>query len=172
MAAKRCSRTTVGFISNLPTQLLLRSAATLEEVLEADVILHVRDISHEDADAQQRDVDTVLCQLGIDPDAGSAILEIWNKNRSFRSGECAKTCKISPRAPAGASVLPGPRPKPVRASTALLAAIEDRLAATPDDAGPFNRRSDGAGISCAHRNSEVLNKELSRWPVRHDRARR
>ncbi len=48
---------TVGFISNLPTQLVAAFRATLEEVLEADVILHVRDISHEDAEAQQSDVD-------------------------------------------------------------------------------------------------------------------
>ena len=67
---------TVGFISNLPTQLVAAFRATLEEVLEADVILHVRDISHEDAEAQQRDVDTVLRQLGIDPDAGQRILEV------------------------------------------------------------------------------------------------
>ena len=59
---------TVGFISNLPTQLVAAFRATLEEVLEADVILHVRDISHEDAEAQQSDVDAVLRQLGIDPD--------------------------------------------------------------------------------------------------------
>ena len=58
---------TVGFISNLPTQLVAAFRATLEEVLEADIILHVRDISHEDAEAQQRDVDAVLRQLGIDP---------------------------------------------------------------------------------------------------------
>ena len=58
---------TVGFISNLPTQLVAAFRATLEEVMEADVILHVRDISHEDAQAQQHDVDAVLRQLGIDP---------------------------------------------------------------------------------------------------------
>ena len=67
---------TVGFISNLPTQLVAAFRATLEEVLEADVILHVRDIAHEDADAQQRDVDAVMRQLGIDPDAGQRILEV------------------------------------------------------------------------------------------------
>ncbi|MBS2085391.1 50S ribosome-binding GTPase, partial [Klebsiella pneumoniae] len=57
---------TVGFISNLPTQLVAAFRATLEEVLEADIVLHVRDISHEDAEAQERDVEGVLRQLGID----------------------------------------------------------------------------------------------------------
>ncbi|MFN5688249.1 GTPase HflX, partial [Bradyrhizobium sp.] len=70
---------TVGFISNLPTQLVAAFRATLEEVLEADVILHVRDMSHEDAEAQQHDVELVLGQLGIDPEATDTIIEVWNK---------------------------------------------------------------------------------------------
>ena len=65
---------TVGFISNLPTQLVAAFRATLEEVLEADVILHVRDMSHEDAEAQQHDVELVLVQLGIDPEATDTII--------------------------------------------------------------------------------------------------
>lgn len=60
---------TVGFISDLPTMLVAAFRATLEEVVEADVILHVRDISHEDSEAQQRDVDAILQQLGIDPES-------------------------------------------------------------------------------------------------------
>ena len=58
---------TVGFISDLPTMLVAAFRATLEEVIEADVILHVRDVSHEDAEAQLHDVEKVLRQLGIDP---------------------------------------------------------------------------------------------------------
>ncbi|MCI0466944.1 MAG: GTPase HflX, partial [Beijerinckiaceae bacterium] len=57
---------TVGFISDLPTMLIKAFRATLEEVLEADLILHVRDIAHEDTDAQRADVETVLASLGID----------------------------------------------------------------------------------------------------------
>ena len=57
---------TVGFISDLPTMLVAAFRATLEEVIEADVILHVRDVSHEDAEAQQHDVEDVLRQLGIE----------------------------------------------------------------------------------------------------------
>ncbi len=89
---------TVGFISNLPTQLVAAFRATLEEVLEADVILHVRDISHEDAEAQQRDVDTVLRQLGIDPGSRQAHSRSLEQDRSLRVRRNARTCATSPRA--------------------------------------------------------------------------
>src|SRR5690349_9666834 len=56
---------TVGFISDLPTMLVAAFRATLEEVIEADLILHVRDLSHDDAEAQSLDVEEVLRQLGI-----------------------------------------------------------------------------------------------------------
>ena len=57
---------TVGFISDLPHMLVSAFRATLEEVLEADVILHVRDIAHEDAEAQGADVEKILAELGVD----------------------------------------------------------------------------------------------------------
>ena len=57
---------TVGFISDLPTTLIAAFQATLEEVVEADVIVHVRDISHPDSDAQAADVGEVLDEIGID----------------------------------------------------------------------------------------------------------
>ena len=57
---------TVGFISDLPTMLVAAFRATLEEVVEADVILHVRDVSHEDTEAQSHDVAGILRQLGIE----------------------------------------------------------------------------------------------------------
>ena len=63
---------TVGFISDLPTMLVAAFRATLEEVIEADLILHVRDISHAETDAQARDVETVLTGLGIDTAAPRA----------------------------------------------------------------------------------------------------
>jgi GTP-binding protein HflX len=133
--------------------------ATLEEVLEADVILHVRDISHEDAEAQQRDVDTVLRQLGIDPEAGGRILEIWNKIDRFDSDERENLRNVAARrSPERPCFL-------VSAETGegvdvLLAAIEERLAATRTTLVLSIDASDGAGISWLHRNSEVLNKEL------------
>ncbi|WP_170774312.1 GTPase HflX [Ruegeria lacuscaerulensis] len=68
---------TVGFISNLPTELVAAFRATLEEVLGADIVVHVRDISHEETDEQARDVETILTSLGVD-DARPR-LEVWNK---------------------------------------------------------------------------------------------
>ncbi|WP_342454009.1 GTPase HflX [Sagittula salina] len=68
---------TVGFISDLPTELVAAFRATLEEVLAADVIVHVRDISHPESEAQARDVATILDSLGVDEDTPQ--LELWNK---------------------------------------------------------------------------------------------
>ena len=69
---------TVGFISDLPTGLVAAFRATLEEVLEADLIMHVRDISHPDSEAQADDVYDTLSQLGVDVDT-APIVEVWNK---------------------------------------------------------------------------------------------
>lgn len=68
---------TVGFISDLPTELVAAFRATLEEVLAADLILHVRDISHAATEEQARDVESILASLGVAE--GSPKLEVWNK---------------------------------------------------------------------------------------------
>jgi GTP-binding protein HflX len=68
---------TVGFISDLPTQLVAAFRATLEEVLEADLILHVRDISHSESAEQSRDVAEILTSLGVKP--ATPQFEVWNK---------------------------------------------------------------------------------------------
>ncbi|MBD9449321.1 MULTISPECIES: GTPase HflX [unclassified Rhizobium] len=71
---------TVGFISDLPTHLVAAFRATLEEVLEADLILHVRDMSDVDNQAQSADVLRILKDLGIDEEEGDKrIIEVWNK---------------------------------------------------------------------------------------------
>ncbi len=70
---------TVGFISDLPTSLVAAFRATLEEVLEADLILHVRDISHPETAAQRLDVHQVLRELGVDPQDTNLIVEVANK---------------------------------------------------------------------------------------------
>ncbi len=150
---------TVGFISNLPTQLVAAFRATLEEVLEADLILHVRDISHEDADAQQHDVDAVLRQLGIDPDSGR-ILEVWNKIDRFALDERENLENIAARRPHEHPCFL------VSAETgegvdALLSAIEERLAAKGTTLDLTIDAADGAGISWLHRNAEVLDKKLN-----------
>jgi GTP-binding protein HflX len=70
---------TVGFISELPTQLVAAFRATLEEVISADLIIHVRDISHPDSDAQRSDVERVLTEIGARGEGGAPLLEAWNK---------------------------------------------------------------------------------------------
>lgn len=149
---------TVGFISDLPTMLVAAFRATLEEVVEADVILHVRDISHEDAEAQQRDVDDILQQLGIDPNAGERIIEVWNKIDRFDAEERESLAKIAARRPGRTCLL-------VSAETgegvdALLTAIEDRLAAARTTLELTVDAADGAGVSWLHRNAEILEKTL------------
>ena len=166
---------TVGFISDLPTMLVAAFRATLEEVMEADVILHVRDISHQDADAQQHDVDNVLRQLGIDPEAGSRILEVWNKIDRFSTDERADLARIAARRPSErpcflVSAVSG------EGVDALLLAIEQRLAATRITLELTVDAADGAGVSWLHRHAEVLEKHLIdgrfRMTVRVDEARR
>jgi len=68
---------TVGFISDLPTELVAAFRATLEEVLDANLILHVRDISHAESDEQAEDVRQIMASLGVDEDV--PLIEVWNK---------------------------------------------------------------------------------------------
>ncbi|WP_448208098.1 GTPase HflX [Azospirillum sp. sgz302134] len=70
---------TVGFVSDLPTQLVAAFRATLEEVQAADLILHVRDVSHPDSEAQKEDVERVLSELGIDAANDPRVVEVLNK---------------------------------------------------------------------------------------------
>ena len=72
---------TVGFVSNLPTHLVAAFRATLEEVIEADIIVHVRDVSHLDTESQKYDVEQVLRHLGVNKhDTTSKIIEVLNKS--------------------------------------------------------------------------------------------
>jgi GTP-binding protein HflX len=70
---------TVGFIADLPHELIAAFRATLEEVLEADVILHVRDAAHEETAAQRADVMKVLSEIGIEGTGDRRIFEVLNK---------------------------------------------------------------------------------------------
>jgi len=70
---------TVGFIADLPVELIAAFRATLEEVLEADIIVHVRDAAHDESEAQKSDVLHVLGELGIDTDGDVRMLEVLNK---------------------------------------------------------------------------------------------
>jgi GTPase len=154
---------TVGFISDLPTMLVAAFRATLEEVIEADVILHVRDVAHDDAEAQLQDVENILRQLGIDPRNNPTdkrtLLEVWNKIDRLDAEARARLHNIAERRPADA------KPVPVSAITGegldtLAAAIETRLSVgrvlIELDIDP----ADGAGVSWLHRHTEVIRKTM------------
>ncbi|ESX26478.1 GTPase HflX [Mesorhizobium sp. M1148] len=70
---------TVGFISDLPTHLVAAFRATLEEVVEADLVIHLRDISDPDTAAQAEDVERILADLGVDAGDANRVIEVWNK---------------------------------------------------------------------------------------------
>jgi GTPase len=152
---------TVGFISDLPTMLVAAFRATLEEVVEADVILHVRDVSHEDAEAQLADVEKILQQLGIDPhaDQGHTLIEVWNKIDRLDAEERARLKNLAERRPGEQ------RPVLVSAITgegldALDAAIEERLSKGRVLIELELDPADGAGVSWLHRHTEVISKTL------------
>jgi GTPase len=150
---------TVGFISDLPTMLVAAFRATLEEVIEADLILHVRDLSHEDAEAQSLDVEEVLRQLGIAADDGARLLEVWNKIDRLDDEARARLRTCAERQPIER------RPVPVSALSGegvddLLAAIEARLAARRVTLDLVVDVADGAGVSWLHRHTEVMRKAL------------
>jgi len=70
---------TVGFISDLPTHLVAAFRATLEEVTEADIVIHVRDTNHPDSEAQRGDVLGVLAELGVRDPLEGGVIEVMNK---------------------------------------------------------------------------------------------
>ena len=90
---------TVGFISDLPTQLVAAFRATLEEVLEADLIVHVRDAAHLDSEAQRLDVLHVLAEIGLEADDPRPVIEALNKI-DLLDAEDAMALRISARASA------------------------------------------------------------------------
>ena len=153
---------TVGFISDLPTMLIAAFRATLEEVIEADVILHVRDVSHEDAEAQLADVENILRQLGVDPhapDGKPALIEVWNKIDRLDPAERLRLANIAERREQAE------RPILVSAITgegidALDAAIEERLSAGRVLIELNLDPADGAGVSWLHRHTEVIHKAV------------
>jgi GTP-binding protein HflX len=150
---------TVGFISDLPTMLVAAFRATLEEVIEADVILHVRDVSHQDTEAQSQDVAEVLRALGIDPDDEQRLIEVWNKIDRLDRDERQRLANLAERQSATS--------RPILVS-ALTGEGLDRLDAAIE--APLGRRrlvfelaldpADGAGVSWLYRHTEVLAKAL------------
>lgn len=81
---------TVGFISDLPTHLVAAFRATLEEVVEADLVIHLRDISDPDTAAQAEDVERILADLGVDARDSKRVIEVWNKIDRLDEGNRAR----------------------------------------------------------------------------------
>jgi GTP-binding protein HflX len=151
---------TVGFISDLPTMLVAAFRATLEEVIAADMVLHVRDVSHGDAQPQLHDVTKVLRDLGIDPDDGRRLIEVWNKVDRIDPEERARLANVAARRPVEF------RPIMLSAATGegtdrLLAEIEQRLSAHRIAFDLILDLADGAGLSWLHRHTDVLAKSLT-----------
>ncbi len=149
---------TVGFISDLPTMLVAAFRATLEEVIEADAILHVRDVSHEDTDAQSHDVGKVLAELGIEAE-DARVIEVWNKIDRLNPDERARIFNLAERQenrrrPLLVSALSG------EGIDRLLVAIETRLGEKRQTLELSIDPSDGAGLSWLYRHSEVLSREM------------
>jgi len=148
---------TVGFISDLPTMLVAAFRATLEEVIEADMILHVRDVSHGDTAAQSEDVVGVLRDLGIEP-SDPRLIEVWNKIDRVDAAGRARLENLAARQ------TDGQRPVLVSALTgegtaALIERIEAEFARSRVTLDVALDLGDGAGMSWLHRHAEVLGRD-------------
>jgi len=145
---------TVGFISSLPTMLVAAFRATLEEVIEADLILHVRDISHPETDAQAADVEGVLADLGIDTvPAHNHILEVWNKIDLLSPAtrdEARNMARFEEHHPALVSAVTG------EGIPALLDAIDARLGVGDETLELTVPARDGRLLAWLHDNADVL----------------
>ncbi|TPK60579.1 GTPase HflX [Mesorhizobium sp. B2-4-19] len=117
---------TVGFISDLPTHLIAAFRATLEEVVEADLVIHLRDISDPDTAAQAEDVERILADLGVDAGDTKRVIEVWNKidllDEGNRSRLLADAADGSKGPPIAISAVTG------EGIDALKALIETRMA--------------------------------------------
>ncbi|MCC5971530.1 MAG: GTPase HflX [Pararhodobacter sp.] len=112
---------TVGFISDLPTQLVAAFRATLEEVLEADLIVHVRDIAHPETEAQAQDVESILNELGVAQTVPK--IEVWNKSDLLAPDDAHLTVAARREGVFAASALTGAGLAAV--FTAITAALDD-----------------------------------------------
>ncbi len=146
---------TVGFISDLPTQLVAAFRATLEEVREADAIVHVRDIAHPETEAQREDVHKVLRELGLADAVEDGLIELLNKidlldaesRAALRELLKRSNCILVP-----ASAVSG------EGCDALLEALDERLALGRDVVDLDIELADGATIAWLYRRGEVLSR--------------
>src|SRR5215470_16722212 len=141
---------------------------TLEEVLEADLILHVRDIAHVDSEAQRADVEAVLESLGIDTATDSRLMEVWNKCDLLGESEISVRNggrRVTQGKPILISALTG------QGISGLRAAIETTLA---EDRAIFDISldpADGAKLNWLHENTEILHKAVTEDGTLHVRIR-
>jgi GTPase len=160
---------TVGFISDLPTMLVAAFRATLEEVIEADLILHVRDIAHAETEAQALDVEKVLGDLGIDTlPADSHILEIWNKVdllSADRLSELQLEATRNERQPVLVSASTG------QGIDALFSAIDARLGSADEVLNLVIPGHQGALIAWLYENADIINRTTDDNGALHMRVR-
>jgi GTPase len=149
---------TVGFISDLPTHLVAAFRATLEEVIAADVILHVRDVAHVDTQAQASDVRAVLKDLGVAIDDHARFIEVWNKSDLLDdvTRQAAETLSTRPGEERAVlvSALAGEGVQP------LLSRIEARLGRGRPRVTLKLKAGDGKGLAWLHDNTEVLERRF------------
>ena len=149
---------TVGFISDLPTMLVAAFRATLEDVIEADVLLHVRDVSHGETQAQAADVASVLRELDVDPDDSSRIIEVWNKADLLDPDEHERLMAQSQRMPeekrpALVSALNG------EGIAELMRVIEDRIAKGRPTYHVLLDPGEGQALNGLYENGEILGRD-------------
>ncbi len=149
---------TVGFISDLPHELVDAFRATLEEVREAEVVLHVRDIASEETEAQANDVRTVLKQLDAGQE-GQTLIEVWNKidrlpedDREALLAKSRRSLEFGDQPAVAVSAVTG---EGCDALLALLGGLVDDDAPVAADLGP----SDGEALAWLYRNGRVTHRE-------------
>ncbi len=154
---------TVGFIADLPTDLVAAFRATLEEVRTADLVLHVRDVAHGEAAAQQSDVLRVLASLGLEHLADEGrLIEFWNK-LDLVSGE-AKT-RLEHAAARQPEVILGSA-RSGHGIPALLAELDRRLAARTRVVELELDPADGARLAWLYRHGKVLARSQADGRIR------
>lgn len=163
---------TVGFISDLPTSLIAAFRATLEDVIEADILLHVRDVSHVDTEAQAEDVGAVLRELGIE-DAQDRVIEVWNKADLLDADERTRLLNLSQKgngtqrndrdsaAPVLVSAVTG------EGLPALTSRIEARIARSRSTFAVVLPPEDGAALNWLYENAEVLDRRMEEGGTLH-----
>lgn len=148
---------TVGFISDLPTTLIAAFRATLEEVLEADMILHVQDVTHQDHAAQMNDVNHVLRELGIDPEDSEAnIMHVWNKIDLFQGEALERAMHDAGRSDAPVALISA---ETGMGCDDLLMQIDNILGSQHEIRDITLKSYDGALVNWLYENTEVITCE-------------